>query len=49
MSHNNCNGFCRKPEYCPEKGVGFLLQDNKTVNDIWVHVLKTILKRLSTT
>ena len=20
MSHNNCNGFCRKPEYCPEKG-----------------------------
>jgi len=38
-------GFCRKPEYCPEKGVGFLLQDNQTGEDIWVHVPKTTLKR----
>lgn len=38
-------GFCIKPDYSPEKGVGFSLQARDTGVDVWVHVPERIFKQ----
>jgi hypothetical protein len=38
-------GFCYKPDYRPEKGVGFQLQERESGIEVWVHVPLTCFER----
>lgn len=37
-------GFCLNPEYSPESGVGFVLQQRETGIEFWFHVSKYCYK-----
>ena len=38
-------GFCYNPDYSPQSGVGFVLQERETSLDLWVHVPKVCFER----